>query len=301
MATMLEGAERELKLRGYSPQTRKAYLHHIKCFMQYCRKSLDRASTNDIRAYLLDLIESKRVSRAYHDQAVSALKFLYEQVLKKPAVTAGIPRPRKERKLPVVLSQEEIAKLLSTVENLKHKVLLMLIYSAGLRVSEVVRLRVSDIDGQRRLIRVRGGKGRKDRYTLLSEMVLKLLREYWKAYRPKDWLFPGQKEGSHLTTRTVEKILERARQRASIGKHCTVHTLRHSFATHLLEDGTDLRYIQELLGHKSSKTTEIYTHVSRKDLARIVSPLDRLADSIPESNVEEANYTTRARDKRSSD
>jgi len=269
--------------------------------MQYCRKSLDRASTNDIRAYLLDLIESKRVSRAYHDQAVSALKFLYEQVLKKPAVTDGIPRPRKERKLPVVLSQEEIAKLLSTVENLKHKVLLMLIYSAGLRVSEVVRLRVSDIDGQRRLIRVRGGKGRKDRYTLLSEMVLKLLREYWKAYRPKDWLFPGQKEGSHLTTRTVEKILERARQRASIGKHCTVHTLRHSFATHLLEDGTDLRYIQELLGHKSSKTTEIYTHVSRKDLARIVSPLDRLADSIPESNVEEANYTTRARDKRSSD
>jgi site-specific recombinase XerD len=187
------------------------------------------------------------------------------------------------------------------VGNLKHKALLMLIYSAGLRVSEAVQLRLEDIDGQRRLIRVRASKGRKDRYTLLSEVALQVLREYWKAYHPRGWLFPGQKEGRHLTSRTAEKILEQARQRAGIAKHFTVHTLRHSFATHLLEGGTDLRYIQELLGHKSSKTTEIYTHVSRKDLAQIASPLDQLMGPMLESNGGRADGAARVGDKRSSD
>lgn len=150
----------------------------------------------------------------------------------------------------------------------------MLAYSAGLRVSEVVKLRVQDIDTKRNMIHIKVAKGRKDRYTVLSEVALRVLREYWKVYQPKNWLFPGPKQNSHLTTRTVEKILEDASQKAGITKHVTVHTLRHSFATHLLEGGTDLRYIQELLGHKSSKTTEIYTHVSQRDIGRIKSPLD---------------------------
>jgi len=182
MMAVHERVEQELKLRGYSSRTRKAYLHHIKCFMQHCQKPLDKASDSD-RAYLLDLVESKKVFRAYHNQAVSALKFLYEQ--RESADMDRIPRPRKERKLLVVLSQEEVTKLLSSGGNLKHKALLVLIYSAGLRVSEVVRLRASDIDGQRRLIHVQRGKGRKDRYTLLSEVALQLPREYWKAHKSR--------------------------------------------------------------------------------------------------------------------
>jgi len=152
----------------------------------------------------------------------------------------------------------------------------MLAYSAGLRVSEVVRLRVEDIDSKRWMIHIRASKGRKDRYTVLSNVVFEVLKEYWNKYRPKNWLFPGAKESNHITTRTVEKILENTRQKAGIPKHITVHTLRHSFATHLLESATDIRYIQELLGHKSSKTTEIYTYVSEKDIARIRSPLDTI-------------------------
>ncbi|PIU23307.1 MAG: integrase [Chloroflexi bacterium CG08_land_8_20_14_0_20_45_12] len=150
----------------------------------------------------------------------------------------------------------------------------MLTYSAGLRVSEVVRLKVEDIDEERHMIHIRGAKGQKDRYTLLSNVALQALHQYWETCHPKSWLFPGSKTDSHLTTRTVEKVLEDACQKAGIPKHITVHSLRHSFATHLLEGGTDLRYIQELLGHKSPKTTEIYTHVSERDIGRIRSPLD---------------------------
>ena len=174
-------------------------------------------------------------------------------------------------------------RIFESVNNIKHKAILMLAYSAGLRVSEVVKLRVQDIDTERKMIFIKAAKGRKDRYTVLSEVALRVLREYWKAYQPKNWLFPGARQNSHLTTRTVEKILEDASQKAGIAKHVTVHTLRHSFATHLLEGGTDLRYIQELLGtpvcrqaDKSSKTTEIYTHVSNKDLRKIKSPLDNI-------------------------
>jgi len=193
-----------------------------------------------------------------------------------PRIVGKLPRPRKERKLPVVLARQDVIRLLESVANIKHRALLMLAYSAGLRVSEVVKLRPEDIDANRHMIRIPGGKGQKDRYTVLSEVALEVLREYWRVYRPKKWLFPGSKEGSHITTRTAEKILENARKKAGIPKHITIHTLRHSFATHLLESGTDLRYIQELLGHKSSKTTEIYTHVSERDIGRIKSPLDTI-------------------------
>ncbi len=203
------------------------------------------------------------------------VSFPYNSAYIKKVTT--IPRPRKERKLPAVLSEIEVLKILEAVRNLKRRALLMLIYSAGLRVSEVVRLQVDDIDAGRRLLRVHAGKGRKDRYSVLSEIALQALREHWKAYKPKGkWLFAGAKDGSHLTARSAEKIFEQVAKNAGIKKNVSIHTLRHSFATHLLESGTDLRYIQELLGHKRSETTQIYTHVMRKDLARIRSPLDKL-------------------------
>jgi site-specific recombinase XerD len=269
-----EAVEKELKLRGYSQKTRKAYLHHIERYINYFAKCPKELDENLIKQYMLYLIDEEKVSRSYHNQAISAIKFLYDSVLKTPKVVGSFPRPRKERKLPVILSREDVIRLIQSVDNVKHKVILMLTYSAGLRVSEVVRLRVEDIHSKRGMIHIRSSKGRKDRYTILSNTGLEVLKEYWNKYRPKNWLFPGAKESNHITTRTVEKILETARQKAGIPKHITVHTLRHSFATHLLESGTDLRYIQELLGHKSSKTTEIYTHVSEKDIARIRSPLD---------------------------
>jgi len=174
------------------------------------------------------------------------------------------------------VSQGEVAKILSSVDNVKHKAILMIVYSAGLRVGEVGKLKPEDIDNPRMLIHIRGAKGRKDRYTMLSETALEFLRQYWKENRPQKWLFPGQNKERYITTRTVEKIFTNARDAAKILKPVTVHSLRHSFATHLLETGTDLRYIQEILGHKSSKTTEIYTHVSTKDIGRIKSPLDSL-------------------------
>ena len=270
----LKAVEDELKLRGYSPKTRKVYRLHVERFLQHLQKDPREAEVGDIQAYLLYLVEQEQVSRSYHNQAVSAIKFLYERVLKLPHRMGEVPRPRKERKLPAVLSRKDVSRLLEAVDNPKHKAILMLTYSAGLRVGEVIRLKVEDLDEQRRLIRVRGGKGRKDRYTLLSEVALQVVKAYQEAYRPKTWLFPGPKLGSHLSSRTVQKVLERAREKAGIPQHVTVHTLRHSFATHLLEGGTDLRYIQELLGHTSPRTTEIYTHVSQKDLGRIQSPLD---------------------------
>ena len=273
-AQITEAVKKELKLRGYSLKTRKAYLHHIERYISYFAKDPKELDEKHIRDYMLHLIDKEKVSRAYHDQAVSAIKFLYDRVLNMPKTVGSLPRPRKEKKLPIVLSREDVIRIFESVNNIKHKAILMLAYSAGLRVSEVVKLKLQDIDTKRNMIHIKVAKGQKDRYTVLSEVALRVLREYWKVYQPKNWLFPGPKQNSHLTTRTVEKILEDASQKAGIAKHVTVHTLRHSFATHLLEGGTDLRYIQELLGHKSSKTTEIYTHVSQRDIGRIKSPLD---------------------------
>lgn len=278
-ATILEGVkestEKELKLRGCTVRTRKTYLYHIGQFINYFMEAPERLDEKHVREYLLYLIEKRKVSRAYHNQAVSALKFLYTHILKKPAVSFDIPRPRKEKKLPQVLSEEEVLSILNVIRNLKHRALIMLIYSSGLRVSEAVKLKIEDIDEYRFLLRVRGGKGQKDRYTILSEVALKVLRVYLRTYKPEKWLFPGRDE-RHLTTRSAEKIFESALKRAGIKKDVGVHSLRHSFATHLLENGVDLRYIQELLGHKRPETTQIYTHVMRKDIARIRSPLDRL-------------------------
>lgn len=263
-----------LKLKGYSQKTQKAYLGHLQRLGNFFDQKIDELTGEDIRRYVLHHLEDRATSHSYANQLMSALKFYYLEVLNRRDLIENLPRPKRQQTLPSVLSQQEVKQIFEAVENLKHRAVLFTIYSAGLRLGEAVRLKVNDLDVERRLIHVRQGKGRKDRYTLLSEVTLELLNLYQKAYRLNNWLFPGQTKDRHIHERSVQKVFDRAREKAGIRKKATVHTLRHSFATHLLENGTDLRYIQELLGHKSTKTTEVYTHVTRKDMMRIKSPLD---------------------------
>ena len=277
---VLERLRRELRLRNYSPKTIKSYTSCIRTFVKYWgARGVIELSGEDIRRYLLFEIEHEGLSASTVNQIFNALRFLYVEVLKKPFVIGGIPRPQTEKKLPVVLSQEEVKKIFSVARNPKHRVMLMLVYSAGLRVGEVVKLEPRDIDSSRGLIHVRGGKGRKDRYTVLSPLILEQLRGYWKLFRPLRWLFEGERPGKSYSIRSAEKVFENAVKAAGIEKEVSIHSLRHSFATHLLESGVDLRYIQELLGHTSSKTTEIYTHVTQKKLGLIRSPIEQIMDS----------------------
>ncbi|CAM4060466.1 tyrosine-type recombinase/integrase [Saccharibacillus endophyticus] len=263
-----------LRARGYSGKTVKAYTLQVQRFFN--EVLLNEKEINDavVQKYSLKLLE-KDLSHAYVNQAISALKFYFRHVLKRPN-SNGYVRPKKESKLPDVLSLGEVARLLKSVKNLKHRAMLIVTYTSGLRVGEVVRLRPEDCDRERNVVKVRQGKGRKDRQTLLSETANAVLDQYIQQEKPDGWLFPGQKEGRHLTERSAQKVFEKALIQAEIQKEVSIHSLRHSFATHLLENGIDLRYIQELLGHQSVRTTERYTHVSRRDIGRIQSPLDRL-------------------------
>lgn len=272
----LEFARRQLFLRGMSHKTIRAYTNHLKIFQDNLGCPIEQASLEDIHAYILKKAEGELCSHSYIGQLISALKFFYEDVLQKSNFLINIPRPKKARNLPDVLSEEEVRQILTSQDNIKHKVLLMMAYSSGLRVSEVVSLKISDIDSSRMLIHVRRAKGQKDRFTVLSKNALQILRQYSLEYKPNIWLFPGVENGHHLTERTAQRVFETACQKAGIHKKVSIHSLRHSFATHLLESGTDIRYIQELLGHSCSKTTEIYTHVSKKEIGKIISPLDRM-------------------------
>jgi site-specific recombinase XerD len=272
---ILSDLEREMKIRKYSRKTIVSYMRVNIELLKLSGKKPDDIDNNDIKNYLLSLTEDKKNATSTLNGAISALKFFYGNVLKKEFIYF-VKRPKKDKILPVVLSKEEISKILISVNNIKHKSLLALVYSGGLRVSDVVHLKVKDIDSKRKLIFVKGAKGRKDRYTLLSDKALLCLRNYWKIYHPTDWLFPGGEIGTHISTRTAQRVFENAYKKAKILKDVSIHSLRHSFATHLLESGIDLRYIQNLLGHSNSKTTEIYTHVSNKNLANIKNPLDNL-------------------------
>lgn len=272
---LLNAVQRELRLRGYSTRTGRAYIKHLRSFLLYTSNiSPEDVPPSLIREYLYVRFARRDVSRSYHDQAISAIHFLYRYVLYRPLRMEDLPRPRRESKLPTVLNGDEIRRLITVIGNPKHRAIVCLLYSGGLRVSEVIRLRPEDLDEQRRLIHIKGGKGRKDRYTLLADAALSAVRRYQEPGVAGPWLFPGTRPDRHITARTVQHIIETARRRARITKRVTAHTLRHSFATHLLEAGTDLRYIQSLLGHASSRTTEIYTHVSSSALRRIRSPLD---------------------------
>jgi site-specific recombinase XerD len=276
---LLERVRQALLLRGYSPRTRKVYLGHLRRFFEWCeqgRPPVPSEAATRSRAYVLHLVEERRVSRSCHNQVVSALRFFCESVLGQPELSMAVPRPRREHRLPEVLSPGEVARLLSRSRNLKHRALLMLLYSAGLRVGEVVRLRPADLDVERGLVRVRQAKGRRDRYTLLARRAVEAVRLYVAAYPTEDWLFPGSRPGRHMTTRSAQRVVREAARAAGLPKQVTAHTLRHSFATHLLERGTNLRIIQELLGHRSARTTQVYTHVASSALQAVRSPLDDL-------------------------
>ena len=269
----------EMRLRNYSPKTIKAYKSCIRSYAQHIAPKHPREADNtEIKNYLLYLLTEKKSPASTVNQVFNALRLLYVDLYHKPFVIGTLPRPRQEQKLPDVLNEEEVLRIFRAVENLKHRTMLMLTYASVLRVSEIVKLRIEDLDGERGLIHIRDAKGKKDRYTILPESMKGLLNQYWNTYKlsSSGWLFPGANPGQHLSARSIQAVLEHAVQMADINKPISMHTLRHSFATHLLEQGTDLRYIQELLGHQSSKTTEIYTHVSKKSLGKIKSPLDRL-------------------------
>ena len=266
----------KLKELRYSLNTEKTYKFALEDYLNYHHTiDIEKLNEGHIQSFLRHLVMERNVSTSYQNQAINAIKFYYERVLGGQRKTYFIDRPKKEKTLPVVLSEEEILLILRSVSNLKHKAILMVIYSAGLRISECINLKIKDIDSNRMQIRVEQSKGKKDRYTLLSTKTLLILRDYFKTYRPKEFLFEGQ-DGGCYSTRSIQNIFRDAVEKTKIKKKVSVHSLRHSFATHLLENGTNLRYIQSLLGHSNSKTTEIYTHVTTKGFEQLKSPLDNL-------------------------
>jgi len=265
--------------KRYSQNTIKAYLSYMKSFMEeFQDTSLGDITTQQINDYILKLIRTKGISPSQQNQRINAIKFYYEKVLGQDKKLYYLERPRKARELPKVLSEKEVLAILRNITNLKHKAIIGTIYSAGLRRSELINLRKQDINFERKVIFIRGSKGKKDRNTILSQSNSIVLRKYLDDDRPNYWLFEGPNRNQYSAT-SIAKILKRAALKAGIEKKVTPHMLRHSFATHLLEQGVDIRYIQTLLGHGSSKTTEIYTHVSKTSLAKIKSPLDVILKS----------------------
>ena len=265
--------EKLIQIR-YSQNTIKTYVSYLRSFNEeFSERELNSITTQEINKYILKLIRTRGISISQQNQRINAIKFYYEKVLGRKRMYYNVNRPKKEKRMPRILTVEEVELLLKHCNNLKHKCILMALYSGGLRRSELINLKISDIDSQRMLIRITNSKGNKDRNTLLSEKLLKLLRDYYRYHKPKIWLFEGQGGGQYSAT-SIANIFRKALRKAKIDKHATPHTLRHSFATHLLEQGINLRYIQELLGHSSIKTTEIYTHVSSKQLSKIKNPLD---------------------------
>ena len=274
---VLRMMEQKLKLKGYSVNTLKTYLQQFKDFQKfYSTADVTELTEVEIRNYLLYLVENKKVSKSYQNQAINAIKFFYEKILLEDRKVYYLERPMKEKRLPKVLSQENLMAIFEAAENIKHRLMLMLVYAAGLRRSELLLLRCDDLDLDRNVVFIRGGKGRKDRQSIMAQSLIPLLREYLAGYSPSFWLFEGR-AGDRYSESSLRQVLKHAVEKAGINKRVNLHMLRHSFATHLLEAGTSTRYIQELLGHESPVTTEIYAQVTRFGLDKIQSPLDQLA------------------------
>jgi site-specific recombinase XerD len=275
----------DLRLRGMSPVTQRMYLGCAERFVAFHRRSPKELGETEIRAFLDHLVREKKVARSTHAVYVAAIHFLYRRTLDRPSEVERIPYPRQVGvRLPAVLSPDEVERLLGAVRSLKHRAMMMVAYGAGLRASEVLALTAADIDSQRMLIHVRAGKGDKDRYVMLSPRLLATLRAYWRQRPARDaYLFPSPRPGQPLSRKAMWHVLRRAGRRARIRKRVTPHVLRHSFATHLLEAGTDIRVIQVLLGHRSVHTTARYLLVSRQHVGTVQSPLDALslASSFP--------------------
>ena len=280
----------DLRLKNFSDSTIKVYVQAVEKFAKFLGRSPDESTAEDVRAFLIHELD-RGLSRSYCVIQQNALRHLYLDTLGRTDELQAIPRPKRERRLPVVLSREEVRRLFAVTGNLKHKALLMVAYDAGLRLSEILNLRSEDIDSQRMVIRVRQGKGKKDRYARLSAGLLKLLREYWREYRPESLLFPGAHPNKRYDIATPGHILKKLCRKAGITKRVSMHTLRHSFATHLLEAGTNLRVIQRLLGHSNIQTTCLYTHLSIEDLREAPSPMELLEDPEAEDEADTEQKT----------
>ena len=268
---------RFLKSKRFAESTIKSYVHSIQLFLAFYKdRPMESLTNEDVIRFNNEYILAKRLSGSFQNQMVNSIKKFFLIITNRRMDLEELHRPRREQKLPHVISKEEVKSILEAPRNLKHGAMLSLIYACGLRRSELLNLKPNHIDSRRKLLIIKQGKGRKDRVAPLSDKVIDLLRQYYKSYRPKEWLFEGQKTGNKYSAGSLEKVLKQSLFKAKIDKPVTLHWLRHSFATHLLESGTDLRYIQVILGHKSSKTTEIYTHVSTNNLQNIKSPFDDL-------------------------
>jgi site-specific recombinase XerD len=266
----------DMTIRKFAPKTQHDYVQRVKNFTAFLGRSPDTASFEDVRRYQLHLAESG-VGVPTLNQTVATLRFFFRVTLKRHAIVEHTHFIREPRKLPVVLSPEEVARLLNAAPGLKYKAALSVAYGAGLRVAEVVSLKVCDIDSRRMIIRVEQGKGRKDRNVMLAASLLELLRAWWRAARPQGWLFPGRDRVQPITTRQLNRACHAAAQMAEIDKRVSLHTLRHSFATHLLEQNVDVRVIQVLLGHAKLDTTALYTRVATKTIQQVMSPLEHIA------------------------
>jgi integrase/recombinase XerD len=270
----------DLQLSGAKPRTQKTYLREVENLAKYFNRSPEELGEAELKEYMLYLINKRHLSEGTFRFYVAGLKFFYRTTLKRDWPVEKIRHPRSKRKLPVVLDISEVESIFSVTKNLKHKAILMMTYSSGLRASETSRLKLTDIDSKRMMVKVSDGKGGKDRYSILSQTTLAFLRQYWKKYRPTEWLFEGQKKDEHITVHSIQLMFYAAKKRAGIIKPASVHTLRHSFATHLIEAGTSLHHVQLLLGHRSPTTTTVYLHVSRLNLSQVISPLDKAAQPI---------------------
>lgn len=279
MGQFRDRMDADMEIRGLAPGTRKLYLGAMRRFVQHFMRPPDMLTIEDIRSYQIHVVRERKVSWSVFNIAVAAVKFFYRVTLQMDWNIEQIPYQRKPRVLPEIPSAEKVTALFDSTRNLKHRVLLMTLYAGGLRAGEVVHLKVSDIDSQRMVVRIEQAKGRKDRYVMLSPKLLEILRDYWKAYRPHSWLFPSPRNSDKPLSRdAVGSIVEKASKAAGIPGRFYPHLLRHAFATHLLEQGTNLRVIQKLLGHSTLRTTEVYTHVAANYLQVTPSPLDILPD-----------------------
>lgn len=273
----LEQFMQQLKLKSYSPSTIRTYRNEFLQLLQLLKTSpVNKLTDADIKRYMVYAMEKEHISENTAHSRLNALKFYFEQVLGREKFFWEIPRPKKKQQLPKVISEEKILAGLLAIKNIKHKTILLLAYSAGLRVSEVTSLKVTDINSDRMQININEAKGKKDRVVTLSPAILELLREYYKFYKPKTWLFEGQYSGEHYSSRSAQIIFKEAYKKLGLPPQCSFHSLRHSYATHLLENGTDITYIQKLLGHNDINTTLRYTQVSNRDISKIESPLDKI-------------------------
>lgn len=273
----IEAFQKWLKFKRYSTNTIKTYSDALSVFLNFFKeKEISSLSNNDVILFVNEYILKQKLSFSYQNQIINAIKLYFREIRQSKIEVEALQRPRRHHKLPNVLSKEEVKAILQAPVNIKHRTMLSLIYACGLRRSELLNLKINDVDSKRHVLIIRNSKGYKDRQVPISDKTIEMLREYYKAFKPKIWLFEGQNEGERYSEQSLQNVLKHAVKKANIHKPVTLHWLRHSYATHLLESGVDIRYIQTLLGHKSTRTTEIYTHVSEKSLQNISSPFDNL-------------------------